>query len=349
MTAARDIAAAKAAVLALWQALDAAPAEAQAGAAARHVPPDVLWQGPAPVGDLTGPGALAERWLAPLRRAIPNLRRQTHIFCAGHSDGRRDGGPDGRLWVGATGYFTGTAATDFLGIPALLTPRPLRLRWAEFWQVDGGRLVRCQCLIDFVDWFEQIGRPVLPPPRGVPFVFPAPTGYEGVLSAPQDDADSAATLALGRTFIFGGLNRFDRKDLSSMGMARFFHPNVKWYGPGGIGACLSLEEFTDLHQRPWLVAYPDRQVQDLDNLFAEDRILAASGWSGVIATHTGPYQGVAATGRRIAFNGIDFWLRDGDRFTENWVFVDMIHLFAQFGVDLFARMRDGWSALGQGG
>jgi hypothetical protein len=37
-------------------------------------------------------------------------------------------------------------------------------------------------------------------------------------------------------------------------------------------------------------------------------------------------------------NGLDFWRREGDRFTENWVFVDMLHLFRQFGVDLLARI-----------
>jgi predicted ester cyclase len=193
--------------------------------------------------------------------------------------------------------------------------------------------------LDFVDWFEQIDLPVLPRPKGVPFVFPAPTGYDGILTAPQDPAITQETLDFSRVFIYGGLNKFDKTDLSSMGMARFFHANLKWYGPGGIGGCLSLKEFEDLHQRPWLVAFPDRQVQDLDNLIAEDRMVGASSFPGVLATHTGIYQDTAATGNKIAFNGIDFWLKTEGKFTENWVFVDMIDLFNQFGVDLFARMR----------
>jgi hypothetical protein len=36
---------------------------------------------------------------------------------------------------------------------------------------------------------------------------------------------------------------------------------------------------------------------------------------------------------------LDFWLRQGDKFTENWVFVDMIDLFAQMGQDLFAQLH----------
>jgi hypothetical protein len=41
-----------------------------------------------------------------------------------------------------------------------------------------------------------------------------------------------------------------------------------------------------------------------------------------------------ASGRRIGVNGLDFWRREDDMFTENWVFVDMVHLFWQLGVDL---------------
>ena len=49
---------------------------------------------------------------------------------------------------------------------------------------------------------------------------------------------------------FGGLNTFARSELSSMGLAWFFHANTNWHGPGGIAACLSLQEFEDLHLRP---------------------------------------------------------------------------------------------------
>ena len=31
---------------------------------------------------------------------------------------------------------------------------------------------------------------------------------------------------------------------------------------------------------------------------------------------------------------MDFWRRENDPLVENWIFVDMIQLFRQFGVDL---------------
>jgi len=36
---------------------------------------------------------------------------------------------------------------------------------------------------------------------------------------------------------------------------------------------------------------------------------------------------------------MDWWKRSGDQYVENWVFVDMIHLFRQFGIDLLASVR----------
>jgi hypothetical protein len=328
----------KEAALTYWQAIDTAAPLSLGKAARKHLAPGHVWSGPAPFETLKGPAALASEFLAPLRRAIPDLRRETHIFMGGKSDGRVKGGGDGRMWVAGTGYLTGRAIASFLEIPA--GDRPLRLRWAEFLRFEDGEIVETQMLIDMVDWFEQIGIAVLPRSTGAPFVYPAPTGFDGILEEKQKKSETSETLRFGREFIYGGLNAFDKSDLSSMGMARYFHRNVKWYGPGGIGACLSLKEFEDLHQKPWLVAFPDRRVQDLDSLYAEGRLLASSGWAGVRATHAGPYLGEKATGRPIAVNGIDFWLRSGEQFTENWVFVDMVHLFGQMGIDLMERMRE---------
>lgn len=95
-----------------------------------------------------------------------------------------------------------------------------------------------------------------------------------------------------------------------------------------------------MHQRHWLRAFPDRAVQDLDNLFAEGDYTCGTGWAGVRATHKGQYLDYPATGKRLVVNGLDYWRRRGDQFSENWVFVDMVHLFRQFGVDLLARIRD---------
>jgi hypothetical protein len=37
---------------------------------------------------------------------------------------------------------------------------------------------------------------------------------------------------------------------------------------------------------------------------------------------------------------IDVWRREGEKLAENWVFIDMIDLLDQIGVDVFERLRE---------
>ena len=87
------------------------------------------------------------------------------------------------------------------------------------------------------------------------------------------------------------------------------------------------------------MAFPDRTVGDLDNLIAEGTFVGASSMPGVTLTHTAPYLGHSATQERCGVNGIDFWREENGQFVENWVFVDMVHLFAQMGIDLMERVK----------
>ena len=322
-----------------WQTLEAADDSQFSAVAEQFMSADVVWHGHAPVGDLTSPNSFVDRFWQPLLASFPDLTRETHIFMGGQSNGRVDGdiSKDGRMWVSGTGYLNGTFAADYETIPAI--GKQVRIRWGEFCEMEGGKITRVYFLLDLIDLTQEAGFNVLPPAKGKDHIYPAPAANDGLLHDVQDVNTTRYSLEHIRAFIFDGLNAFDQDELESMGMADYFHPDVTWYGPGGIGACLSFKEFEDLHQAPWLVAYPDRQVQDLDALFAEGAYTAAPGFPGVLATHTGPYLDAPATGNKIGFNGLDWWKREGEVYIENWVFVDMIHLFRQFGVDLFERLE----------
>jgi len=329
----------KQAIWTWWQQLDDPDLASGAAVTRELLAPTVVFHGHDPVNRLDGVEGFIEGFWQPLRRAFPDLERQTHIFIGGASNGRRDGNAalDGRQWVSGTGLMNGTFAQDYLGIPA--NGRRVSLRWGEFCRVEGGQVVEIYFLLDMIDLLEQLGLKVLPESRGYEGLWPAPRAADGILLSAQDPATSAHSLDHIWRFIYQGLNHFDQSDLKSMGMADWFHPKVHWYGPGGIGACLGFKAFEDLHQRHWLVAFPDRAVQDLNALIAEGAYSGGPGWAGVLATHVGPYLDCPPTGRRIAVNGLDWWKREGETYIENWVFVDMIHLFRQFGVDLLGRVK----------
>jgi predicted ester cyclase len=304
----------------------------------KYTSEDCIWHGPDPIGDLKTADDFVSGFLRPFAESFPGANREAYIVFGGNSNGRIDGQQDGRMWVCGTGMLNATFASDYLTIPA--SGLDVSIRWGEFCRIENGEIVEIFFLLDLIDLMQQAGINVLSPSRGADGVYPPPREDDGVLLDEQDEDESAHTLQHIRRFIFEGLNSYDQSELKSMGMADFFRPDIQWYGPGGIGACNGLKEFEDYHQRHWLHAFPDRAVQDLDALIAEGSYSGGPGWAGVKATHTGEYLDCQATGRAIEFNGLDFWKLENDMYVENWVFVDMIHLFRQFGVDLFERMAD---------
>ena len=136
--------------------------------------------------------------------------------------------------------------------------------------------------------------------------------------------------------IFHGLNDFDQQEKQSMKQAKFWHDNMHWYGPAGIGTTRDLKEFEDNHQLPWLHAFPDRAVVWESPMFGEGHYAATAGWREVIATHRGNYLEHPPTGKHIEFRVMDFWRRQGDLLSENWVLIDLVDTFRQFGRDLLA-------------
>ncbi|MEL7186553.1 MAG: ester cyclase [Pseudomonadota bacterium] len=321
-----------------WEALQSANFSDVKDIARKYLADNHRWHGFDPVNDLDGANTFAESFWRPLLVSFPNLERRTWIFIGGESSGTLDGSGDGRLWVSGTGVFRGTFENDYLGIPA--NGKEVDIRWGEFCRVQDGKILETFFLLDLVDLMQQAGIHVLPPSKGKDGIYPPPAAGDGVMLEAGDAEESAYSLEHIRRFIFDGLNSYDESDLESMGMADYFDPAVSWYGPGGIGACLSFQEFEVKHQAPWLHAFPDRAVQDLDALIAEGPYSGGPGWNGVLATHKGEYLGHPATGKRLGVTGLDWWKRDGEQYVENWVFVDMIHLFRQLDVDLLARMRE---------
>jgi len=323
-----------------WQKLETTNIDEVNSIAKTAMHDNVMWHGFFPYDQLHNTDSFCNDFWKPLLHSFPDLTRYTHIFMGGQSNGRIDGdiSKDGKLWVSGTGYFTATFVNDYLRIPAHL--EKVNIRWGEFCEIEHDKITKIYFLLDLIDLMQQVGIHVLPPSKGKDHIYPQPMAKDGFLLNEQIKETSHYSLEHIRRFIFEGLNSYDQSNIKSMGMADYFHPDVKWYGPGGIGACLSFKEFEIFHQKPWLIAYPDRQVQNLDALIAEGNYSGGSGWAGVKATHTGQYLDCRATGKPIDFNGLDWWKRDGEMYIENWVFVDMIHLFNQFGIDLFERMRN---------
>lgn len=295
--------------------------------------PDAAVHVSAPVGALSGTEAMARSLWQPLLSAMPDLERRTDILLSGSFTNKA--GEEGQ-WFASTGFFVGHFEAPLWNIAPTL--RPIWLRYGWFDRVVGDRVVESYVILDLARLLIDAGQWPLAPQLGQSH-WPAPMTQDGVTLDPADAVKSDKSLQLVEAMI-GGLMQYDRRSLASMGMVRFWHPQFHWYGPGGIGSARGHRDYERTHQGPFLAAFPDRVGGNHKCRIGDGAYVASTGWPSINATHSGDsWLGLPGTGKRITMKVMDFWRRDGDMLAENWVFIDMIDLLEQIGVDVFARVR----------
>ena len=156
------------------------------------------------------------------------------------------------------------------------------------------------------------------------------------MSAEDHARKSAETLAAVRRME-------DALAANSDDMAAHFHEDFKWRGNQGCGVKNSLAEFRANWQLPLRAAFTERE-------YKTEKFLADGDWAAcfghIEATHSGPFMGIPATGRRVTIPYMDFWRVEDGRIADNPVSVDFASVLAQLGVDVFGG--EGWEAYDRG-
>lgn len=294
--------------------------------------PQANWRGSHPLNEIKGLAAIEAVVWSPLLRAFPDLERRDNIIIGGNYQGRD--------YVGMVGHLAGTFKQDWLDIPA--SGGLIYIRYGEFHQIVDGKIILSSVLIDVLDVIRQAGFWPLPPSLGCEEMWPGPISADGVTLTEQDPVQSSASLelclamqkSLGNTLV-------GRDDLLNMSQKDYWHPKMMWYGPSGIGSNRGLEGFVDCHQRPFRIAFPERNSGKNHYVrIGDGKYAATSGWPSVMAKHAGgDWLGMAPSGREISMRVMDFYLCDEDLIRENWVPIDIIHILLQMDVDIMARVK----------
>jgi hypothetical protein len=87
---------------------------------------------------------------------------------------------------------------------------------------------------------------------------------------------------------------------------------------------------------------PDRGgIPNVGAFFADGDYVGFTAWPGMRMTVTGDgWLGIAPSNQAITMRSLDFWRCENGLIRENWVLVDLLHVYKQIGVDVFARMRE---------
>ena len=87
---------------------------------------------------------------------------------------------------------------------------------------------------------------------------------------------------------------------------------------------------------------PDRVGSGTEgNLFADGAYVGFTAWPGMHMTISNDgWLGIAPANQKITMRSLDFWRCEDGLIKENWVLIDLLDIYAQIGVDVFARMRE---------
>lgn len=280
-----------------------------------------------PFNAISGGQAYLDQFLIPLHEAFDHLYRTDTIAFAG--------GGEGDQWVTSTGYYCGHFARPFAGIPP--TGALAFLRFGEFHKIANGRAVESYIFLDLPELMIAAGVwPIRSSPgrdRGYMGLLPGPARPDGLIWGQSDPARSASSLQM-VTDMLRGLATPDEA------WRPYWHDNMMWYGPAAFGSFVGLENFAGF-QVPFEKAFQDWAGGASGNgrtrhfaRFADGDYICSGGWPSLSGVQVGPFLDQPASGKMLYMRVCDWWRREGDVLTENWVFVDIPHVLLQLGVDV---------------
>nr|WP_283254950.1 nuclear transport factor 2 family protein [Marivita sp. GX14005] len=313
-----------------YDALTAGPSADPSESLARYCAPDLIWRGYHPVGLLTGPDAVANGFWKPLHGAMTALRRRTDLFFAG----RNHNAKDGAVWVASMGHLMGLFDAPLWGIRP--TGKIAMLRYGAFHKVENGKIAEEAMFFDLPHLMTQAGQNPFPPQTGAHVVQPGPVTHDGLLYQDAPRQEGAATLAAINAMV-GDLGEWKLGLPLVDELRRTWHEDMIWWGPAGIGASYTIPRYAEQHSAPFRASFTNRSRTGHICRMAEGHYGGFFGWPNFTAEHLGGFMGMPATRGPVEFRVIDFYRRRGDKLAENWVFIDLLHVWNSQGVDILAR------------
>jgi hypothetical protein len=179
---------------------------------------------------------------------------------------------------------------------------------------------------------------VLPAQTGAAILTPGPRTHDGLLYDPQEPEAGRITVDL-ITAMVDDL-RANKVSSPDDHLARFWTPDMCWFGPGGIGASAFFEGYRRGHTQPFedgleYVKHDEHVARIGEGIFG-----GFFGYPSLTVRSTGGFMGLPASDKPAEMRIVDMYRREGDKLAENWIFIDMLHFLKMQGLDVLARVKD---------
>ena len=332
------IQAAKRVVLDYYDALECAQGEQIKVVFDHYVAPSYCWRGFHPFNEQRDPKRVAELFWIPLKESLTRLQRRMDIFIGGYN--QID--DFSSTWVVSMGHLMGLFDSPWLGIPS--TQKIAMLRYCEFHRVENGKICETAMFFDLPHLMQQAGVQAFPNQTGSPLVQPGPMTHDGLCFEPQDGEEGKKTLGAINAMI-NDVRDWQQAIPIEQELARTWNDDMIWWGPAGIGATYTIERYAKQHAGPFREGFADRSFNGHICRLAESSYGGFFGWPNLTLTPTGGFMGMPATNKPGDMRVIDMYRREGDKLTENWIFIDLLHFWNQQGLDVLGRL----DAIGSGG
>jgi len=188
-------------------------------------------------------------------------------------------------------------------------------------------------MMDFADLFRRVGRPVLPPatlPEGLVCPPAANDGVPAPFSVMVAGRDSASAKKAAK-------GAMEDVWLGDSLPEKWWHSDLTFYGPGGIGTARGAKQFYEHVIQPYHAAFANRSLES-KMLFCEANYCGAFGV--LHGRHVGTWVGQAASYATLGVRySMHFRIVDG-KIKEGWAIFDFPGLFEQLGLNFWAIARN---------
>jgi len=314
-----------------YAALDAASGDEINEVIRRYTSNDYHWRGMHPFYEQHSADDVANVFWKPFRHSFTSIQRRPDVFMAGLND------VDGfeTEWVCCMGHMMGLFDNDWLGIPS--SGKMGFLRFVEFNRITDGKISETALFCDIISVMQQVGLNPLPLQTGAAIITPGPRNHGGLLFDQQDPAGGEKTLALINQMIEDLTG--DYWDSSESRLGRTWHDDMIWFGPAGIGATYTRERYRKQHQGPFRDHLKDIVYNGHICRFAEGHFGGFFGWANLSMKTAGNFMGLPASDYPTEMRVVDIYRRDGDKLSENWIFIDILHFLSLQGLDVLDRVK----------